>query len=88
MDEGMVNAVVAPEELDEAVANIANKYAVSAPKAVALIKRMLKQSYNAGSLNEMLEMEKACQIEAGGSQDAAEGIMAFVQKRKANFTGK
>jgi 2-(1,2-epoxy-1,2-dihydrophenyl)acetyl-CoA isomerase len=86
-DLGMINRVVPADQLDEAVQNVAEKYAASAPKSVALLKRMLNKSFTA-SLDEMLEYEKYCQGIAGATEDYTEGVAAFVEKRKAVFQGK
>ncbi|WNJ16751.1 enoyl-CoA hydratase-related protein [Pontibacter sp. G13] len=84
---GMVNQVVEPEQLDEATATIAGRYAKSAPKSIALMKRMLNRSFES-SLDEMLEQEKYSQEIAGKTADYKEGVQAFVEKRPAEFTGK
>jgi 2-(1,2-epoxy-1,2-dihydrophenyl)acetyl-CoA isomerase len=39
-------------------------------------------------LNEMLQYEAYCQEIAGNSLDYKEGVSAFNEKRKPNFTGK
>lgn len=84
---GLVNQVVAAEELDEKVNEIAGRYAVAPTKAIGLIKRMLNRSFNS-DLAQMLEMEKHGQEIAGRSGDYKEGVAAFVEKRKPNYTGK
>src|SRR5690606_4430484 len=83
---GMVNKVVAPEELDEAVAALAARYAVAPTKAIGLMKKMLNKSFNS-SLEEMLEYEAYCQKIAGSTEDYQEGVAAFHEKRKPRFKG-
>jgi 2-(1,2-epoxy-1,2-dihydrophenyl)acetyl-CoA isomerase len=48
---------------------------------------MLNKSTTA-TLEEMLEYEAYCQEIAGTSEDYKEGVSAFLEKRKANFTGR
>ncbi len=83
---GMVNKVVAPEELDEAVAELAARYAVAPTKAIGLMKKMLNKSFSS-SLEEMLEYEAYCQKIAGNTEDYQEGVTAFHEKRKPRFKG-
>lgn len=83
----LINQVVSPENLDEAVNKIATKYANSAPISIAIMKRMMRVSFES-NLEQMLQMEKMGQAQAEVTEDAKEGIAAFVEKRKANFQGK
>jgi 2-(1,2-epoxy-1,2-dihydrophenyl)acetyl-CoA isomerase len=47
---------------------------------------MLHKSAHA-TLDEMLDYEAYCQEIAGSSQDYKEGVAAFLEKRRANFSG-
>ncbi|MEM0996174.1 MAG: enoyl-CoA hydratase-related protein [Bacteroidota bacterium] len=86
-DLGLVNQLVAPDELDEKVKAISERYASAATKAIGLIKRMLNRSFNS-SLQDMLDMEMYGQEIAGRSGDYKEGVAAFVEKRKPNYQGQ
>jgi len=83
---GMINEVVAPENLEEAVKKWTDYYAVAPTAAIAKIKMMLNQSYE-NDLNTMLNLERDMQEAAGNSEDYKEGVNAFLEKRKANFKG-
>ena len=84
---GLVSRVVpGPALLDEARA-LATRLAAGAPVALALTKRALNRSFDA-SLEDQLEYEAALQGIAGSTADHAEGIAAFIEKRKPAFRGE
>jgi 2-(1,2-epoxy-1,2-dihydrophenyl)acetyl-CoA isomerase len=84
---GMVNRVVALEQLDEEVEKVVSYYRNAPTKAIGLMKAMLNKSFNS-DLETMLEYEAYCQEIAGRSEDNKEGVAAFNQKRKPEFKGK
>ena len=84
---GMVYKVVSSENFMEEVMNIASILSNMPTKALGFTKRLLNESMN-NSLENQLEMEGKLQIESAQSEDYAEGVDAFVQKRKPNFKGK
>lgn len=84
---GLVNKVVPLEQLDEAVNQTIAYYAQAPTKAIGIMKHILNQSFYC-NLEEMLELEAENQDVLGATKDAAEGILAFLQKRKAVYTGK
>jgi 2-(1,2-epoxy-1,2-dihydrophenyl)acetyl-CoA isomerase len=56
-------------------------------KAFGLTKKAINKSYS-NSLEEQLELEEKLQTQAGNTDDFKEGVQAFLEKRKAKFTGK
>ena len=58
-----------------------------ASKAVGLIKRAV-QSGAEVPFSESLAIERELQQQLFQSEDAKEGLSAYVEKRKANFAGK
>jgi 2-(1,2-epoxy-1,2-dihydrophenyl)acetyl-CoA isomerase len=86
-DWGMVNKVVADEQLDEAVATYVQYYENAPTKAIALMKKMLNKSFHS-DLDTMLDYEAQCQQIAGNSADYREGVNAFNEKRKPVFKGE
>jgi 2-(1,2-epoxy-1,2-dihydrophenyl)acetyl-CoA isomerase len=84
---GLVSKAVAYEELDASVEELVAVYRTSATKSIGFMKRVLNQSLNS-NLDEILEQEAIHQDLLGKTHDFAEGVMAFLQKRKAVFKGK
>jgi enoyl-CoA hydratase/3-hydroxyacyl-CoA dehydrogenase len=83
-EHGLVNRVVGDHELfDEAVA-WARKFARQAPVAI----EQIKQVSHKGDLDEGIAAEKQGFATAFASDDAREGISAFLAKRTPRFQGK
>jgi len=82
---GLVNQVVPRDELDAAVNKLAARLASLPAKAIALTKRLLNQSFE-NNLQEQLALETFAQETAGRTHDHFEGVVAFIEKRKPNFT--
>jgi enoyl-CoA hydratase/3-hydroxyacyl-CoA dehydrogenase len=81
---GLATRVVADHELLDTALSWARKLVGQAPIAVEQIKRVSA----AGDLDAGIEAEKQGFAAAFGSEDAREGISAFLEKRSAKFTGK
>jgi enoyl-CoA hydratase/carnithine racemase len=84
---GMLNRVTPAAELDATVNALAERLASAPALALAMIKTGLMNSLQS-DLASALEFEAAGQGECFRSADFAEGVAAFLQKRKAVFTGK
>ena len=83
---GLINRAVPADQLDEAVKYYTEYFAMAPTKSIGLIKKMLNKSSNS-TLDEMLEYEAYCQEIAGSTHDHKEGVAAFLEKRRAQFTG-
>jgi enoyl-CoA hydratase / 3-hydroxyacyl-CoA dehydrogenase len=81
---GLANRVVPDHELLDTALAWAKKLAGQAPLAVEQIKRVSA----AGDLDAGIEAEKQGFTTVFGSEDAREGIGAFLQKRTPRFQGK
>ena len=84
---GMIYKYVPSEEFEETINKLATKLANMPTKALGMIKELFNASMT-NSLQEQLAMESKFQIEAAQSEDYAEGVAAFIEKRKPNFKGK
>ena len=84
---GLVNQVVPPEELDEAVNTMAVTLANAAPIAIQLTRRELYRGLE-GTFDGQLEMEPYHQKFLQGSMDSKEGPRAFMEKREPDFQGR
>ena len=84
---GMVYKVIPEEQFEEDVQKIAIKLAQMPTKALGLIKQLFNQSLT-NNLESQLDLESKLQIEAAQTEDYAEGVSAFIEKRKPVFKGK
>ncbi len=84
---GIVNAVYQPEELLPATYELARKIAGGPPVAIRLAKRALYHSEES-DLRGALEFETFAQNVCSETEDAREGIKAFVEKRAPQFKGR
>lgn len=84
---GMVNRVVPAAQLSEIAEATARQLAAGPTLAFGLAKRAMSRSLNM-TLDEALAYEAMLQEVAGRSRDNREGVMAFLEKREAKFTGR
>ena len=82
---GLVNQVVPSDELEEATNEMAKRLASLPAKAIALTKRLLNKSFE-NDFGEQLTQEAFAQETAGRTHDHFEGVVAFIEKRKPDFT--
>lgn len=84
---GLVSTVYDDALFAEEVQALAQRMAAQPTQALVGIKRLVDAS-TAGEMDAQLAREAAMQTTVGRSADTMEGIMAFIQKRPARFTGK
>jgi len=84
---GMIYKVYPADVFSAEVIKMAETLAQMPTKALGLTKRLMNKSLT-HDLNEQLQMEGVLQIEAAQTNDYAEGVTAFVEKRKPLFTGR
>ena len=84
---GLVAAVVPADRLTETSRELARRLAEGPTLAVGLTKRLVNVSEDE-SLGDSLAAEAALQDLAGRSEDHAEGVTAFGDKREPRFSGR
>jgi 2-(1,2-epoxy-1,2-dihydrophenyl)acetyl-CoA isomerase len=82
----IVNQVVAPEELEAATLQLAERLCAAPPIALAAVKQAVYES-GTSDLDEMLRNETEAQLRCFDSEDVHEGVHAFFEKRDPHFTG-
>ena len=84
---GMVYRVVEASALAESAFAIAAYLATQPTRGLGLIKRGFNRSLGV-DLDAQLDYEESLQREAGRTADYAEGVRAFLEKRKPRFEGR
>jgi enoyl-CoA hydratase len=84
---GLVNRVVPPGKYLEEATKLASEIASKAPVAVRSAKQAIIASQESG-LSDGLEVESRLFRNLFATDDKKEGMSAFLEKRKPNFTGK
>jgi enoyl-CoA hydratase/carnithine racemase len=84
---GLVNRVVAPDDLETAGRELAARLAAGPPTALAAMKQAMHQGLSR-SLAESLEIEGLFQAVCFTTADTAEAMTAFAERREPRFEGR
>jgi 2-(1,2-epoxy-1,2-dihydrophenyl)acetyl-CoA isomerase len=83
----MIYKTVADENFEEEVSKLAMNLAAMPTRGIGLTKKAVNMSWS-NTLETQLDLEEELQTMAGKTDDFKEGVSAFLEKRKPNFTGK
>jgi 2-(1,2-epoxy-1,2-dihydrophenyl)acetyl-CoA isomerase len=86
-DMGLVNRVLPAGQLDAFVAEWADRLAAGAPLALSMTKRLLTNAFSM-TMDEALEAEGMAQSVNSATEDTAEAMKAFLEKREPKFKGR
>ncbi len=84
---GMLYTVYEDENFAAAAWALAVKLSAMPTRGLALTKQALQQSFT-NDLDQQLAVEAALQAQAGATEDYAEGVKAFIEKRPPSFKGQ
>jgi len=84
---GLVSEVVPDGELEEATMKMARKLAERSPMASKCVKMLVNKGIQT-DLSTALQLERASVQQHYLTEDFAEGVNAFVEKRKPSFPGR
>ena len=84
---GLINKAVPADKLEEATNELVTKLLGRSPMALKAVKRLVNRGMDS-SLDAGLEMEMLAATAHGNTEDIAEGLKAFIEKRPPEFPGK
>lgn len=85
---GLVSEVVPDDRLAEAAAPYIEEMLTTSPMGLRLTKEGLNMAIDATSLEAAMAIENRNQILCSRTEDAREGMKAFIEKRKPVYTGR
>ncbi|MBL23150.1 MAG: 2-(1,2-epoxy-1,2-dihydrophenyl)acetyl-CoA isomerase [Rhodospirillaceae bacterium] len=86
-DWGLIWKIAEDDALLDDSMEIAKRLAAGPTKSYALIRQAIRAA-DTNSFDEQLDFEMQCQRAAGYTDDHAEGVQAFLDKRDAEFKGR
>lgn len=84
---GLVSQVVAADELEAATMALAGEIAANAPLAIRAAKRMMRHAMSE-NLEDHVQRQYLALLPLFKTKDFREGLMAFLEKREADFQGR
>ena len=84
LEYGMVSEVVAPSDVSDRALHVAEQLAAGPTQAFATMRGLLRSAWDR-TLTDQLDSERRTIVALAATQDAAEGIAAFAQKRSPEF---
>jgi 2-(1,2-epoxy-1,2-dihydrophenyl)acetyl-CoA isomerase len=84
-DWGLITKVVPDKDLQEVSLTLARQFATGPAHAQAVVKKLLLCTLGNG-LEEQMEIEGRAIARAAATENGREGFLAFLEKRKPNFT--
>jgi len=84
---GLVDEVVPADGLAARAAELAADYAARPTRAIGMTKRLFDNAQSA-TLDDQLALEAELQTAATKTEDFAEGVTAFLEKRPPSFSGR
>ncbi|MYI88945.1 MAG: enoyl-CoA hydratase [Gammaproteobacteria bacterium] len=85
LEKGLVNRLAKPEELEDAALDFAQSIAVKPREVIALGKRLFYDQIDQ-QLEDAYKVASECMVCNLGFPSAAEGISAFIEKRKPDWS--
>ncbi|TVO68182.1 enoyl-CoA hydratase/isomerase family protein [Sedimenticola selenatireducens] len=87
MQMGLINKVVADDELETVTLKLAGRLAQGPTQAYGRAKQLMNSTMG-NTLQQQLDAEQERFARCSISHDFAEGVTAFMEKRRADFTGE
>lgn len=84
---GMIYKALSDETFEQTINDTATRLSTMPTKGLEFTKRAVNQSLD-NNFEDQMNLETMFQIKASGTEDYAEGVAAFIEKRKPIFKGK